>query len=199
MPAADGTLPVSVRWIVDAVAPDGLAVDGQAGFLFGGDSFDRFNIDNGETTWSAVDPKGEGFPSSGDVRIGSDSEGHVEVWAPYDLDLVVDRRSGRVLRQGIGYRPMASGKTASEPPSSFTMFEQQRYDPETDSVWIGSTEFLNLANQVVARGPDGKPLWSIKIDQPMFDNLGPVEVPGGMIIVLANEKMIRLDYGPSSK
>jgi len=132
------------------------------------------------------------------VRIGSDPAGHVEVWAPYELDLVVDRRSGRVLRQGAGYRPAASGDAKGEPPSSFTMFKQERYDPETDSAWIGNTEFLDVANEVVARGPNGKRLWSIKIDEAMFGNLGPIEVPGGMILTLANEKMIRLDYRPSN-
>jgi hypothetical protein len=178
LPGADGTLPVTVRWVRRLNSPEQVAVDGDT--VYAADvAFDAYDVADGTLSWRVFEPSGEGFDADGAVEIGTPGPDRVEVWAPWNYDLTVARQTGEIVRlqaepvRGLPLRPLPAPR-----PTAF------RVDAGLPDV--------------VARYPGGAVAWRISVEHPTVDPIAPIAVPGGLLVVAASGDLVALDVPASS-
>ena len=177
-PGADGTLPVSVRWVQELAVTEAIAVDGNV--VYAADEVIKaFRITDGEPLWEVGDPEGYMLETNGGVSIGPDGSDRVRVFAPWNYDLVADRRTGRLIRLGL--------TPGGDPPPNLRPFPAPApalYDVDVD----------DAVDQITARRPDGAVAWRITIDGPMFDHAPAIRIPGGLVLATGSGHLVALDY-----
>lgn len=173
-PGDDGQLPVSVRWVRHLYGPEAIAVDGDTAYA-ADIAFNAFDLDDGSLRWRTIEPTGEGFDADGGVLIGTQGPDRVRVWAPFDYDLTVNRSSGEidVLAPGGTRSPHGFTPLAAPPPTSFRVHAGMK--------------------RVVARDEAGHIRWQISVGRPSFPPIRPIDVPGGLVVVLASGDLVALD------
>ncbi|MEJ7765184.1 MAG: hypothetical protein WKF86_06785 [Acidimicrobiales bacterium] len=112
LPGDDGTLPVRVRWVEVSDGPEAIAVDGSRLYVMASE-LTAYNLKDGSVAWVYED-KGEGIGADGGVVIGLDGPDVVRVIAPYNYDIRVDRRTGRLL---------SMERDSDEPAAGFSPFQ----------------------------------------------------------------------------
>lgn len=173
LPGADGRLPVTVRWVRHLYAPEAVAVDGDT--VYASDvAFDAFDVSDGSLKWRVIEPTGEGFDADGGVEIGNQGPDQVEVWAPWNYDLLVDKQSGAIDR--LDGDPVRGSELTPLPAPRPTAFKVNAGLPD-----------------VVAHYPDGAVAWRVSVDEPMFDPMKAIAVPGGLLVVASSGDLIALD------
>jgi hypothetical protein len=177
-PGDDGRLPVSVRWVRRLDAPETIAVED--GTVYVADvADDAFNVADGTLRWQVLEPTGEGFDSDGGVEIGTQGPDRLEVWAPFNYDLLVDKRTGDVVR--LAGEPEQGTRLRKLPAPRQTAFRVRMGLPD-----------------VVATYPDGRVAWRITVDEPMYEQVRPIAVPGGMVLLLSSGDLVALDAPTAS-
>jgi hypothetical protein len=170
-----GRLPVRIRWVKEMGVPEGLAVDGDV--LYVADEIARaLYLADGSVKWETGNPTQDGLESDGYVAIGLSGPDRVRLWSPYNFDLFVDRESGRfVSLRGAG---------EADPPAGKTPFPARaaRYRLGDD------------LKQSVARDKSGAVAFEIRVDEPWFDPIGPMAVPGGLALVTSSGHLVVMDY-----
>jgi hypothetical protein len=174
----DGNLPVSVRWVRHLDAPETIAVEGDTVYV-ADVSDDAFDVADGTLRWRVVEPSGEGFDSDGGVQIGTQGPGRLEVWAPWNYDLVVDKRTGDVVR--LAGEPEKGTRLRRLPAPRQTAFRVRMGLPD-----------------VVATYPGGGVAWRITVEEPTYEQVRPIAVPGGMVLLLSSGDLVALDVPASS-
>lgn len=178
-PGDDGRLPVSVRWVRHMYAPETMAVEGDTVYV-ADVAFFAFDVTDGTLHWRVIEPTGEGFDADGGVEIGTHGSGQVEVWAPWNYDLLVDKHSGEIDR--LEGDPVPGSKVTPLPaPRPTTAFQ----------VHVG-------LQKAVARYPGGAVAWRISVERPEFDEATPIAVPGGMLLLLSSGDLVALDVPGST-
>jgi hypothetical protein len=173
-PGDDGQLPVSVRWVRHLYGPEAIAVDGDTAYA-ADIAFDAFDLADGSLRWRTIEPTGEGFDADGGVLIGTQGSDRVRVWAPFDYDLTVDRSTGEIL-------DLAPGGTRT--PQGFTPFPAPA--PTSYRVHVG-------VKRVVARDAAGHVSWQISVGRPSVPPSRPIDIPGGLVLVLGSGDLVALD------
>jgi hypothetical protein len=180
---ANDRLPVRVAWVADAPGLEATATDGTVVFIVA-DGVKAIRARDGHVLWK-LDPWRSGDPwleefglgASGGVVIGlADHGAVVRVIAPWEWDIELDRRTGRVLR---------SGPAGEDPPQS--RFDQlPPFAPSTyriDQSIIGTTE---------GRVSSGELAFRIREDEPMYTEQPPLEVSGLIVIGLTSGHVVAL-------
>jgi outer membrane protein assembly factor BamB len=173
-PGDDGQLPVSVRWVRHLYGPEAIAVDGDTAYA-ADIAFNAFDVADGSLRWRTFEPTGEGFDADGGVLIGTQEPDQVRVRAPFDYDLTVDRNTGEI-------DDLAPGGTRS--PQGFAPLPAPR--PTAFRVHVGT-------ERVVARDATGHLRWQISVDEPVFDPMRAVGIPGGLLVVASSGDLVALD------
>jgi hypothetical protein len=151
-PGADGRTPVRVGWLQPLSAPEAFAVDDRRIYVFD-DTARACRLRDGASAWETALPGRNGLRADGGVVIGRDGPDVVRMWAPYNDDVSVDRRTGWLLSRKY---PLDGDVPTSLSP--FPAPAPQRYRVET---WDPAT--------VVARTRQGRVAWRITGDEPWFD------------------------------
>jgi outer membrane protein assembly factor BamB len=181
-----GTLPVRVAWVVDAQWTESVATDGTVVFIVG-DDVTAVDARDGRVLW-VLDPyasgdhflESYGLGASGGVVVGlADGGAVVRVYAPWEWDIELDRRTGRLLRSGP-----ANGGDAPE-----SRFEQ--LPPFTPSTYrFEQGERFDTAD---ARLPSGELAFRLRLDPPT--SVYALEV-GGLIVLDLFEHVVALAPAP---
>lgn len=177
LPGDDGKLPVRPTWVRTLDVPDALAIDGAVVYVYDpGTGLVALQLSDGSTVWNSGPEYGEGIGSSGGVVIGLAGSGRVRAWAPYETDLEVSRSTGKILRLRRADSDLPP-RLAALPPMP-----------------VRDREFVDRANLVEMHDSTGRLEWRIEIDSPNSENLEPLAVPsGGIILALASGHVVRLD------
>ncbi len=172
-----GVLPVSLRWVVMPTDwPQAVAVDDDMVYV-AADVLYAFRLSDGIEIWIAAAPDGEALGGSGEDEIGRQGVDVICSWSPYEYSMAVKRSTGHLIqfdRNWDGGRPPELEPFPAPEPQRFT-FE------------------LGL-EQIVARDQHGSVAWRITIDEPMTDELPPIEVPDGLLISTSSGHVLVLDY-----
>lgn len=180
-PGEDGRLPVTVRWTYEGGAPETFAVDQARGVLYLDDEYaTALDLADGRILWQVGSPPSSslegGLASDGGDVIGITDRGDVRFFAPYNFDLSVDPETGTRTR----FRDVAG-----DVPAGLRPFPRpSTLDPHVD---VG-------LHQVVARGPDGRVVWSIDVGKAMYSESEAIAIPGGAAFVLATGLVVVLDH-----
>ena len=171
LPGEDGELPVKVRWVALAETPEAIAVDGGTLYV-AGFTLDAYRMSDGAQVWSCDGD--DGMEASGGVRIGTDGPDVVRVFAPWEFDVRVDRRTGEVLsRTSAGGGPPAGFVPIPAPaPATFRITADLE---ETTAYW-----------------PDGRVAWRL-LAQAAVDPCGVLEVDGAIVCATASQHVVVLD------
>lgn len=174
VPGDDGTLPVKVRWVKAVDAPEAMAVqDGT--LLVAGGIVSAFDMRDGTEQWEA-DNQREGFDSDGGVRIGLDGPDVVRVFAPFNYDLRLDRRTGRQLSIDYNVRevpdPPLSDLT-NRPPTSFRVVPDLK--------------------EIVAYRGDGSAAWKLLSSSPFVHPLPVVSAGESVVLATSDQYVVVLD------
>jgi len=180
---ASGRLPVRVAWVVNAPGLEATATDGAVVFIVG-DVVQAIRASDGEAQW-VLDPWRSGDPwleefglgASGGVVVGLADDAVVRVFAPWEYDIELDRRTGRVLRSG----PPAGGDPPPSPFNQLPPFAPSTY--RIDQSTIGITD---------GRLPSGELAFRLHEDEPMYTEQPPLEVSGVIVLGLISGNVVAL-------
>ncbi|MGC4112894.1 MAG: hypothetical protein QM747_21250 [Nocardioides sp.] len=180
-PGPDGRLPVTVRWVHRLYDPAAIAVDG--GVVYAADEvLDALDLRTGTLLWYAENPTGDRLQSSGGTVIGRAGPGQVRSFSPFEYDLTVQQDTGSIDHLGLA--------PGAHRPASLTPFAAPR--PDDFRVRVGTP------GRIVARYPDGRVAWRIVVQEPMFEALRPIEIPGGMVLMASSGDLVVLDDRPGA-
>ncbi|HET7489987.1 MAG TPA: hypothetical protein VFJ85_18825 [Acidimicrobiales bacterium] len=174
VPGDDGHLPVKVRWVKAVDTAEAMAViDGT--LYVAGALISALDLRDGSELWQA-DNQGNGFDSDGGVRIGSDGPDVLRVFAPFNYDIRLARRTGRQLSfahsaPGSPDPPLVD--LTSGPPASF------RVVPGLD--------------ETVAYRDDGSTAWKLLSSSPFVDPLPAASVGETVIVATSDQYVVVLD------
>jgi hypothetical protein len=171
-----GRTPVRVRWLQPLAAPETFAVDRHQIYVFDETAM-AFRLRDGALAWETELPGRNGLHADGGVVIGRDGPGVVRMWAPWNDDVSVDQRSGRLLSR----RYPAGGDVPTSldpfPAPSPRQLRVETWDP----------------SEVVARTRQGRGAWRITVDEPWFQASPAVAVPGGLVLMTSSGHLVVLD------
>jgi hypothetical protein len=173
LPGDDGALPVRIRWVEVSDIPEAIAVDDGLLYVMASE-LTAYDLKDGSVAWM-YEEEGEAIEADGGVVIGLDGPDVVRVIAPYNYDLRVDRRTGRLL---------SMGSHGDEPAAGFSPFPAP-----------APTQFrvsLDL-KEIVGRWPDGRVAWRLAVSDPFVDPSNAVQAGDGIALVTAGQHIVVLE------
>ena len=172
LPGEDGVLPVRPRWVAVRDTPEAFAVSDGVVYVAGSE-LTAFNLRDGSIAWEC---QGEHpFEASGGVVIGLDGPDFLRVVAPFEYDLRVDRRTGRLLSLHSPSEVRSAPIVALPAPR-----------PSRVRVTMGLRE-------IVARWLDGSVAWRLDVESPFVDGLSPVQADDAIVLVTSGQHVVVLD------
>ena len=176
LPGDDGHLPVAVRWVIEAETPEAIAVDGDTLYV-AGFTVAAYDLADGSLRWECEDE--DGLEASGGVVIGTDGPDVIRVFAPWEFDVRIDRRDGRLLSRGPagGSLPADFARLPSSRPTAFRVNADLE---ETTAYW-----------------PDGRVAWRLTVASPAVDPAEALDADGAIVCVTSSQHVVVLDpVGP---
>ena len=171
LPGNDGKLPVRSRCIAPLVVPTALGIDGDVAYVMG-PTLTAVNLNDCSVAWLS-DRTIDG--EDGGVEIGLDGPDVVRVFAPFNFDLRVDRRTGRQL---------SSMTAQGGRPQGFVPLRA----PELTNFRVATD-----LEEVVGSWPDGRVAWRLAVEHPGVDPLGPVRAGDAIVLVTSSQHLVVLD------
>lgn len=162
--------------MVQLPVPESIAVDRET--VYAADEFlDAFRLSDGRLLWSTGNPDGvSGLSADGGVYIGLDGPDTVRAVAPYNYDISVDRRTGKLRHLCCETAPGADELRPLRAPR-----------PPDYRVSAGF-------EVMEARTPSERVAWSIRVEEAMYDPIQPIAIPEGLVLMTASGLVVVLDY-----